>query len=97
MTGKRRSRLNDNQIQERLPQGWTAQDGHLQREFTFSTYQAGVDFTVQVAALAERQDHHPDIVLQYRRVTVAYTTHDAGGLTDLDLHAAEAVNALRPT
>ncbi|WP_216318652.1 4a-hydroxytetrahydrobiopterin dehydratase [Deinococcus aestuarii] len=87
-------KLTDGDVQDLKPRGWWGDDGKLYRDFTFDTYQAGVDFVVRVAALAEEQGHHPDIRLSYRRVRVNYFTYDAGGVTGLDIAGAHAVDRL---
>ncbi|PNY80558.1 4a-hydroxytetrahydrobiopterin dehydratase [Deinococcus koreensis] len=87
-------KLSDGDVQARKPAGWWGDDGRLWREVTFDSYQAGVDFAVRVAALAEEQNHHPDIFIFYRRVRLNYFTHDAGGVTERDIQGAGAVNGL---
>ncbi|GGL93744.1 hypothetical protein GCM10010840_34670 [Deinococcus aerolatus] len=86
--------LSDGDVHDLKPDGWWGDDGLLTREFTFDSYQAGVDFAVRVAALAETQNHHPEIHIFYRRVRLNYFTHDAGGITKLDIAGAQAVNGL---
>lgn len=87
-------KLTDGDVQALKPPGWWGDEGKLFRDFTFGTYREGVEFALAVAGLAERQNHHPDLHLLYRRVRVTYFTHDAGGVTRLDLEGARAVNAL---
>ncbi|MFC4637323.1 4a-hydroxytetrahydrobiopterin dehydratase [Deinococcus hohokamensis] len=87
-------KLSDGEVQARKPEGWWGDDGKLFRDVAFDTYQAGVDFVVQVAALAEQRGHHPDLHLRYRRVRVTFFTYAAGGVTQLDLDGAQAINAL---
>lgn len=87
-------KLTDGDVQERKPEGWWGDDGKLFREFKFDSYQEGVDFAVRVAGLAERLGHHPDLHIYYRHVRVNYFTHSAGGVTQLDLDGAQAVNDL---
>lgn len=72
--------------------GWQViADHHLQKIYTFHDYQSGVDFTNKVAALAERVDHHPSILLEWGRVTVTIWTHKIDGLTHSDfVFAAKA-------
>lgn len=60
----------------------------LTRTYGFGAYADGVAFTMAVALAAERRDHHPDMLLGYRRVTVSWSTHDAGGITLLDCELA---------
>lgn len=89
--------LSEAQIQQelvRLP-GWAVVAGRLEKTFSFGSYSEGVAFAVKVALLAERSDHHPDsLEIMWRKVRVAYVTHSAGGITQLDLEAAAKVEAL---
>ena len=65
------------------------------KEFTFDSYLAGVAFASSVGVVAEGLDHHPDMTIGYRRVTVTFTTHDAGNtISAKDLAAAAAVDGL---
>jgi 4a-hydroxytetrahydrobiopterin dehydratase len=66
------------------PEGWDEVDGALEREFTFDGFPAAIAFVNRLAELAEAEDHHPDIGISYKRVTVRWTTHSAGGITDRD-------------
>jgi 4a-hydroxytetrahydrobiopterin dehydratase len=80
---------------------WTTQTDNkgqtLVREFRFLNYAAGLAFVNQVAALAETAKHHPDIFLQYCRVTVSLTTHDAGNVvTEQDYSLAGKIDAIAP-
>ena len=73
--------------------GWTLGDAAISREFTFRAFADAVAFAVRLGFAAERADHHPAILIDYRRVTVTYTTHSAGGLTDKDFAGATAADA----
>jgi 4a-hydroxytetrahydrobiopterin dehydratase len=68
--------------------------GALTRTYSFDDYAAGVAFAVQVAFAAEARDHHPDLHIGWRRVQVAWSTHDAGGITPLDTEMAERTDQL---
>lgn len=68
----------------------------LRREFRFKRYADAVEFTNQVAALAETADHHPAILLEWRRVTVTWWTHTARGLHNNDFIMAARVSQLVP-
>ena len=68
--------------------GWTAEGGTIARTFEFDDYAAGIGFVVRVGFAAERHDHHPDLVVLWRKVKVAWSTHDRGGVTDLDVEMA---------
>ena len=95
---ERPERLADDRIAEglaRLPL-WERQGDRLVREFQFADFVAALGFIVEVGALAERADHHPEIVNTYSHVRIALSTHDAGGITDFDLKLAEAISTRVP-
>ena len=73
---------------------WQEQDGALVCEFELPSFAAAIDFVVRLAALAESEDHHPDLDIRYRRVTVRWTTHSADGVTEKDRRLAERTSAL---
>ncbi len=66
------------------PADWNEVDGALQRTFELESFPAALDFVNRVGALAEAEDHHPDIAISYRQVTLRWWTHTAGGVTDRD-------------
>ena len=74
--------------------GWLEQDEALVREFELPSFPAAIEFVDRLAELAESKDHHPDIDIRYRRVTVRWTTHSAGGITAKDREMAERTSAL---
>ncbi|MFC5475401.1 4a-hydroxytetrahydrobiopterin dehydratase [Paraherbaspirillum soli] len=71
--------------------GWNAVDGRdaIHKTFLFADFNAAFGFMTQVALLAEKMDHHPEWSNVYNRVTVTLTTHDANGITDLDMRMAQ--------
>lgn len=73
---------------------WKEQDDALVREFELSSFPAAISFVDRLAELAESEDHHPDIDIRYRRVTVRWTTHSEGGITDKDREMAARTSAL---
>ncbi len=75
--------------------GWDA-DGlaSISRTYDLGTFHKAIGFVVKLAMLAERHDHHPDLDVRFKTVRVTWSTHDAGGLTRLDLALAEASDAL---
>lgn len=83
-------RLDDDQISAGLSElpGWDREGDEIVRVFELETFPAAISFVGRVAVLAEEADHHPDLDIRYRRVRVALTTHDAGGLSQLDLDLA---------
>jgi len=74
--------------------GWQEQDDALVREFELPSFPAAIDFVVRLGKLAEGESHHPDIDIRYRRVTVRWTTHSAGGITEKDREMAERTTTL---
>lgn len=73
---------------------WQDQDNALVRVFEFPSFPAAIEFVDRLAELAENENHHPDIDIRYRRVTVRWTTHSEGGITDKDREMAERTSAL---
>ena len=66
------------------PSGWEEVDGALQREFELPSFAEAIAFVNRVADLAEAENHHPDISVSYKRVTLRWTTHSEGGITERD-------------
>lgn len=88
------SELND--LKEKIPSGWEVRFREdvpfLSKTYSFNNYLSGVRFVDSLAEIAEKMDHHPDILLVYRKVTVEIFTHSKNTVTDLDLrfvHEAE--------
>jgi len=67
-----------------IPPGWREDEDALVRELEFESFPAAIAFVGRLAELAERENHHPDIDIRYRRVTIRWSTHSAGGVTDRD-------------
>jgi len=76
------------------PEGWNEVDDALERTFELPTFAEAIAFVNRIADLAEAENHHPDIAIRYRRVTLRWWTHTAGGVTDRDHRLAEASSAL---
>ena len=88
-----RTLLAPNALQTFLAQHpeWKLEGGMIRRTYEAPTFLQGIDFVQRVAQAAEAADHHPDIDIRWRKVTLALVTHDAGGLTSRDTRlAAEA-------
>ena len=77
-----------------VPEGWNEEDDALVREFSFDSYLDGVGFARRVAELADRENHHPDLDIRYKRVIVRWSTHSAGGVTDRDRELAGRTSEL---
>lgn len=81
------------ELMQTLP-GWELDDETLRRQFTFQSFPDAIAFVVRLGFDAETADHHPDILIQYKRVTLGFSTHSAGGLTRRDFEGAGAAATL---
>jgi 4a-hydroxytetrahydrobiopterin dehydratase len=82
---------------DRLGGGWRAVDEHhLEKEYRFKNFAAALAFTNRVAAIAEEQQHHPDIYLAWARVQLRIWTHKIDGLTESDFVLAAKADAALP-
>jgi 4a-hydroxytetrahydrobiopterin dehydratase len=90
------SRLSDAELDAALRElpGWSREGGELRKTFKFPDYYRTIAFVNALAWIANRQDHHPDLGVHYNRCDVAFSTHDAGGITMNDLICAARVDAL---
>jgi 4a-hydroxytetrahydrobiopterin dehydratase len=84
------SRLSEAEVVKRLGElpGWERAGDAIRRTYAFDSFADAVAFVNRVAGLAEARNHHPDILVQYRRVTLTLSSHDAGGLTERDFRLA---------
>ncbi len=81
-------------LHDRLGPEWSVVDEHhLEREFTFGNFQEALDFTNRIGALAESQNHHPDIYLAWGKVRITIWTHKIDGLTESDFVFAAKASA----
>jgi 4a-hydroxytetrahydrobiopterin dehydratase len=67
-----------------VPDGWAKVDEALERTFELPTFLDAIAFVNRVAELAEAENHHPDISVSYKKVTLRWTTHSEGGITERD-------------
>src|SRR5713226_8383547 len=65
--------------------GWELKDVSIEKEFQFRSYLAGLGFAYAVGKLAEQQDHHPSMIVRWRRVKLSFSTHAIKGLSQTDL------------
>ncbi len=88
--------LSPGEIADRLAAlpGWTFTEGALRREFVFADFPEAFAFMTRVALAAEKMDHHPEWTNVWSRVSVVLTTHDAGGVTELDFLLAGVMHRL---
>ena len=68
--------------------GWRLEQNAIEKEFTFKGFPEAVAFVSRLVPEAEAADHHPDIRINYKRVTLVYSTHSEGGLTEKDFAGA---------
>ena len=90
-------KLSDEEVKaglERLS-GWTREGEAIRRQFVFDGFASAIAFVVRIAFDAEAADHHPDILLSnYKKVSVTFSTHSEGGITEKDLRAAAGADAV---
>ena len=84
--------LTDEEVDERLPDGWERIENEISRTYEFDDYLSGVAFAMDVGEVAEEEFHHPEIVIGYETVEVRLTSHEEGGLTEKDIRLANLVN-----
>ncbi len=77
--------------------GWSLVGNAIERQFTVKSFPDAVALLTRLAFAAEAVDHHPDFVLEYRRLTVRYWTHTAKGVTQKDVDAARVASSLADT
>jgi 4a-hydroxytetrahydrobiopterin dehydratase len=73
-------------------EGWTLEGDTIRKQYTLRDFPEAVSFVQQLVPGAESADHHPDIAINYKRVTVSYSTHSEGGLTSKDFEGAMMVD-----
>jgi 4a-hydroxytetrahydrobiopterin dehydratase len=77
--------------------GWTLDGEAIRKQFTFKGFPEAVHFVDRLAPEAEKADHHPDILINYKRVTLTYSTHSEGGLTRKDFDGAAMADRIAST
>lgn len=86
-------KLSDTAVQENLAtlNGWELKDNGIEKSFTFENFKQAFSVMTHIAMECEVQNHHPEWSNVYNRLQVRFSTHDAGGLTDLDFMMARTV------
>ncbi len=84
------AKLSDSEIERALGtlDGWERNGDAITKTFRFATFPDGIRWVDRIAVVAERMQHHPDLDIRYTRIAVSLATHDAGGVTALDLELA---------
>ena len=90
------SKLSEAEIAGRLPEakGWERHGDMLVRTWQFPSFRRAIEFVNHVAALIEKTDHYPDIIISFRNVRVEMSTHDVGGLSDRDFALISELNTI---
>jgi len=82
-----------NQAVQNLP-GWKLNGSAIERVFEFPNFVDAMGFVNRIAEAAEAVNHHPDITINYNKVKLSLTSHDAGGVTQRDLRMAGKINEM---
>jgi 4a-hydroxytetrahydrobiopterin dehydratase len=92
------NRLSDREISQQLQTipSWQLRDGRIEKTFKFNNFIEAIAFVNRLVNAAESLGHHPDIIINYNRVTLSLTTHDVGGLSNLDFDLAQQIDRLTP-
>ena len=90
------TRLDDAAVEAGLRSlhGWSRDGDAITKTYTFGAYMDGIAFVYGAAEAAEAEDHHPDMAVGYKRVTVTLSTHSSGGISQKDLDLAAALEGL---
>ena len=86
--------LSESQIQEclRTLAGWQLKGNEITKTYAHKDFIDSISFITRVAILAEKANHHPDILIQYNKVTLTLSTHSEGGLTENDFNLAKKID-----
>jgi 4a-hydroxytetrahydrobiopterin dehydratase len=90
--------LSDAEVQQALQQlpGWKKNAAAIERVFQFGSFVQAMEFVNRIAEAAEAVNHHPDILINYSKVTLTLVSHDSGGVTQRDIKMAGKINELAP-
>lgn len=89
------ARLSEEDVRGRLRSlpGWELAGSAIRKRYAFDSFRSAMSFVNKVAGLAESMNHHPDILVEYDKVTLTLTSHDSGALTGRDFALAERIDA----
>ena len=90
------ARLSDGEIDDKLDglEGWERSGDAIAKQFDNGDFKGSVEFVTRLTPEAEEMNHHPDLEISWKTVTVTITTHSEGGLTDNDFELARRIEAL---
>ena len=85
--------LSENEIAKKLSglEAWGLVGNQIVKQYKFKNFVGSMGFVTKVAILAERADHHPDILIEYSKVKISLSTHSEGGLTEKDFNLAKEI------
>jgi 4a-hydroxytetrahydrobiopterin dehydratase len=89
--------LNEQEIKSKIStidKSWSISDKNIKRTFVFKDFVEAFSFMTSIAIISEKMNHHPNWENVYNKVTITLSTHDAGGLTDLDFKLALAIDTV---
>jgi 4a-hydroxytetrahydrobiopterin dehydratase len=91
-----RRKLSAEEIEQALGDlsDWTVEGDNLKKRFSFSNFAESLEFVNRVGEIAERRDHHPDILFGWGYAEFSITTHDAGGITQNDFALAKEIDGI---
>ena len=75
--------------------GWIFKESKIEKTFEFKNFLESIEFVNKVSKIAEELNHHPDIEINYNKVTVSLSTHEEGGVTDKDITLAKTIDVLK--
>ena len=90
------AKLSASDIKTRLKElpNWSLKDNAITRTMKFPSFPDAIAFTTRLAFSAEGSDHHPDLNISFRTVTISWSTHDAGGVTEKDFAGAKVSDTI---
>ena len=89
--------LNENEIESHLDglEGWERKENEIEKTYKLKNFVESIGFINKIAILAEKADHHPDILILYNKVKITLSTHSEGGLTIKDINLAGEIESLQ--
>ncbi len=90
--------LTQDDVREQLTslEGWELTPDGIRKQYVLKDFRSAINLVNRVADLAEQANHHPDILISYKRVTFTLATHDEGGITQKDFDLAARIEAIAP-
>jgi len=88
--------LNSREVEDKIKdlEGWEVSGNEIRKVYKMKDFIGSIGFVNKVAILAEKADHHPDILIKYSKVSISLSTHSEGGITEKDFNLAAQVEEL---